>query len=115
MHAAPFVEQSTLDHINELRGAGYVMALDQFSNAPELEPLLPLVKFVKLDMLALGARELARHTFKLRAYELTLVAEKIENPEDFRLARAAGIDLFQGYFFCRPHLVGARAILARRP
>jgi c-di-GMP phosphodiesterase len=111
LHAAPFVEQSTLDHINELRGAGYVMALDQFSNAPELEPLLPLVKFVKLDMLALGARELARHTFKLRAYELTLVAEKIENPEDFRLASAAGIDLFQGYFFCRPHLVGARAIL----
>jgi EAL and modified HD-GYP domain-containing signal transduction protein len=42
------------------------------------------------------------------------VAEKIESYEDFRLAKAAGAELFQGFFFCRPHLIGTRAILPSR-
>ena len=42
------------------------------------------------------------------------MADKVETPEDFRLAKSAGAQLFQGYFFCRPHLVGARAILPSR-
>ena len=47
-------------------------------------------------------RELARHAFKLSPYGLTLVAEKIESYEDFRLAKAAGADLFQGYLLLPP-------------
>jgi c-di-GMP phosphodiesterase len=114
LQGAPFVDQSILELIADLRTAGYGLALDQFRYKPELEPLLKMVDIVKLDMRALGARELARQSFKLRPYELTIVAEKIETFEDFRLARAAGADLFQGYFFCRPHLVGARTILPSR-
>jgi EAL and modified HD-GYP domain-containing signal transduction protein len=110
LHGAPLVDQSMLDLILELRTAGYVLALDQFRYTPGLEPLLGMVDFVKLDMLALGARELAHQAFKLTPYGLTLVAEKIETYDDFQLAAAAGADLFQGYFFCRPHLIGGRRI-----
>jgi c-di-GMP phosphodiesterase len=110
LHAARVVDQSMLDLILELRGAGYVLALDQFRFTPTLEPLLGVVDIVKLDMLALGPRELARQAFKLRPYGLTIVAEKIESYDDVRIATAAGCDLFQGFFFCRPHLIGGRAI-----
>jgi c-di-GMP-related signal transduction protein len=55
-------------------------------------------------------RELACRALKLTPYGLTLVAEKIETYDDFQLAAAAGADLFQGYFFCRPHLIGGRRI-----
>jgi EAL and modified HD-GYP domain-containing signal transduction protein len=110
LHAARVVDQSMLDLILELGAAGYVLALDQFRFTPGLEPLLRVVDIVKLDMLALGPRELARQAFKLRAYGLRLVAEKIESYDDVRIATAAGCDLFQGYFFCRPHLIGGRAI-----
>jgi EAL and modified HD-GYP domain-containing signal transduction protein len=110
LHTAQFVDQSMLDQILELRTAGYVLALNQFRYTPGLEPLLRMVDIVKLDMLALGPRELARQTFKLKPYGLKLVAEKIETQDDFQLATAAGADLFQGYFFCRPHLIGGRAI-----
>jgi EAL and modified HD-GYP domain-containing signal transduction protein len=91
-----------------------VLALDQFRYTPELEPMLRIVQIVKLDMLALGARELARQTFMLKPFGLTLVAEKIETQADFALATAAGADLFQGYFFCRPHLIAGRAIAPSR-
>jgi c-di-GMP phosphodiesterase len=110
LHGASFADPAVLDLIVELRTAGYVLALNQFRYTPGLEPLLRLVDIVKLDMVALGARELARQTFKLKPYELTLVAEKIETFEDFKLATAAGADLFQGHFFCRPHLIGGRSI-----
>jgi len=112
--APTFAHRSMHGLLGELRKAGYSLALTEFRDTPELEPLLTMVHYVKLDMVALGPRELARHSFKLRPYELTLVAEKIESYDDFRLAKAAGADLFQGYFFCRPHLVGARAILPSR-
>ena len=110
----PFIEQSMSSRLQELRDAGYMLALDQFRAAAELEPLFKMVDIVKLDMLALGARELASHAFELRPYELKLVASKIETPDDFKLAHGCGRDLFQGYFFCRPHLLGGRAIAPSR-
>jgi EAL and modified HD-GYP domain-containing signal transduction protein len=114
LHAPSFADPGAHAALGELRGTGYPIALADFRYDPEFEPLLSNVDFVKLNMAALGPRVLARHSFKLRAHQLTLVAEKIESHDDFRLAKAAGADLFQGYFFCRPHLVGARAILPSR-
>ncbi len=112
--AALFRDQATHGLIEELRTAGYRLALDQFRYEPQLDPLLKMVDIVKLDMIEIGPRELARHTFELRSYELKLVAKKIETIEDFKLATAAGADLFQGYFFCRPHLLSGRAIAPSR-
>ncbi len=114
LYRAPLLDQTMLDLLHELREAGYLLALADFADAPEDQPLLSMVDIVKLDMHKLGPRELARQAFKLSPYGLTLVAGKIESYEDFRLAKAAGADLFQGYFFCRPHLIGTRAILPSR-
>src|ERR1035441_5144545 len=50
LHGAPFLDQSMLDQIVPLRAAGYLLALDQFRYAPGLEPLLKMVRLVKLDM-----------------------------------------------------------------
>jgi EAL and modified HD-GYP domain-containing signal transduction protein len=114
LHGTEPIEPSVLEKLEGLRSAGYLLALDQFRYSPELDPLLKVIEYVKLDMVALGPRELAHQTFELRPYELTLVAKQIETYDDFRLAKAAGADLFQGFFFCRPHLIGTRAILPSR-
>jgi EAL and modified HD-GYP domain-containing signal transduction protein len=41
---------------------------------------------------------------------LTPVAEKLEDHADYEIAVAAGCDLFQGYFFCRPELIEGTAV-----
>ena len=105
-----FLDESMLEPVRNLRAAGYRLALAEFEFTPELDALLRVVDIVKLDMRELGGRELARRTFELKPYELMLAANKIETPDDFKLAVAAGADLFQGYFFCRPHLIGGRRI-----
>ncbi len=108
------VDEPLLERIRELRDTGYVLALDDYSYTPGLERLLGLVDIVKLDLLALGPEGLAREADALRPYRLRLVAEKIETHEDFQVGIAAGCDLFQGYFFCRPQLLRDRAVPPNR-
>jgi c-di-GMP phosphodiesterase len=110
LSATQFLDGSMLEAVRDLHAGGYRLALDGFEITPEFDPLLRVVDIVKLDMRELGGREIARRSFKLRPYELTLVAKKIDTPEDFKLAVSAGADLFQGYFFCRPHMIGGRRI-----
>jgi c-di-GMP phosphodiesterase len=114
LRGTAFVAPAMLEMVRELRSAGYKVALDGFRYSPSLEPLLALAHIVKLDMVELGGRELAAQRFKLRDHNVTVVAKKIESQEDFKLATAAGADLFQGFFFCRPHLLGGRTIAPSR-
>ena len=108
------IDQRLLETIAALRERGYLLALDDFVYKPELEGLLRLADIVKLDMLALGPVRLAHEAERLRAHRVTLVAEKIETHESFRLATAAGCDLFQGHFFCQPQTLSDRAIAPNR-
>jgi EAL and modified HD-GYP domain-containing signal transduction protein len=99
------VDKALIDAVGKLRTGGYQVALDDFTLTPEIEPLLPKVDIVKLDLRALGPdglTSLARH---LARHRLTLVAEKLEDHADFEVAVAAGCHLFQGYFFCRPEII----------
>jgi EAL and modified HD-GYP domain-containing signal transduction protein len=89
------IDEALLGAMAELRDIGYVLALDDFDYEPEHEDLLRLAEIAKLDILALGPQRLASEAVRLRPYGLTLVGEKIESHETFRLAAAAGCDLFQ--------------------
>jgi c-di-GMP phosphodiesterase len=100
-----FVDEALIEALGKLRTGGYQVALDDFTLTPEIEPLLPKVDIVKLDLRALGPDGLTSLARDLSRYRLTLVAEKLEDHADFEIAVAAGCHLFQGYFFCRPELI----------
>ena len=99
------VDAALIDALAELRTGGYLVALDDFTLTPEIEPLLPKVDIVKLDLRALGPDGLTSLAHDLSRHHLTLVAEKLEDHADFEIAVAAGCHLFQGYFFCRPEII----------
>jgi EAL and modified HD-GYP domain-containing signal transduction protein len=107
-------DQATLERLAELRDSGYSFAADGFTLGSSPNALLPLVDFVKLDTREIGAREVARHAFELRSADVTLVAGNVETGEEFELAKAAGAHLFQGFFFCRPHMLPGRRITPSR-
>ncbi len=108
------LDQATLERLTELRSAGYTLAADRFRLSPGPQPLLEVVDIVKVDMRELGPRELARDAFELRDRAVTLVACNVDSGDDFKLAEAAGADLFQGFFFCRPHMLPGRRITPSR-
>jgi EAL and modified HD-GYP domain-containing signal transduction protein len=104
------VDEALIEALARLRRGGYQVALDDFTLTPEVEPLLPKVDIVKLDLRALGADGLTRLAGDLSRHRLTLVAEKLEDHADFEVAQAAGCHLFQGYFFCRPEVIQGTSV-----
>jgi len=91
--------------LQRLKQEGYTIALDDFEYDESKRPLVELADLVKLDVLGLKAREIAAHVEALKGFDTPLLAEKVETQEDFHACRELGFHYFQGYFFCKPHLV----------
>lgn len=106
------------DRIVELRKRGYRIALDDVCDAddPRFE-FLSLVDIVKIDLIPQGTTQSKWKalTKKLKPTGKTLLAEKVESPDEFRQALDAGFDLFQGYFFARPQLLRSRRMSSSLP
>jgi EAL and modified HD-GYP domain-containing signal transduction protein len=93
-----------------LVGAGYVLALDDFLYEDRFLPLIKLARIIKFDIRQMSFAELARQAKVVSRHNVKLLAEKIETFEEFEAAKKLGFDLFQGYFFSRPHIMEGRDI-----
>ena len=83
-----------------IRGGRIVTSVDDFvGDFAANEALLAIFDIVKLDFQRISASRMPGIVTKLRQRKVLLVAEKVETPEQFELAKSLGFDLFQGYFF----------------
>ena len=108
------ISEELLVTVDELKQAGRVVAVDDVSYAPEIEPLVRLVDYVKLDLVAVGLGQVRRQVARMRRTGLRVVANRVENARDRAVCLEAGCDLFQGFFFCRPEVMVSRQIDANR-
>ena len=99
------VDEELLLGISSMAGHGFELAMDDYSFQPQLQPILPLVSYIKVEIQPGGMEELARRMPELRATGARLLAEKVETVEQFEQLKALGFDYFQGYFFARPSIV----------
>lgn len=104
------VDDALVERLAALSRAGYRVALDDFVYRPGCDALLDVADYVKLDVQALDADQLADQVARVRAHRPRLIAEKVETYEMMAFCRELGIDLFQGFFFCKP-----RVICGKRP
>jgi len=104
------LDEELLGRLQELHTAGFVIALDDFVYTAAADDVLGLASIVKVDVLDGGVAHAARQAELLRPFGVTLLAEKVEDRATFEQCRDLGYELFQGYFFCKPELVSARAI-----
>lgn len=95
----------------QLRSAGYELALDDFVPTVHTLPLVPLAQYIKLDFRALTLSECDALVHRFRG-KVRFLAEKIETRAEFTAARAMGCTLFQGYFFAQPAVLKIREIPA---
>lgn len=98
----------------DLKAAGYRLALDQSIWDSRAKPFAKIADYLKVDFLRTSPRE--RQTLRGQVGDTTaaLVAEKVETQEQFRAARDEGFALVQGYYFCRPVVLGSRQVPANR-
>jgi EAL and modified HD-GYP domain-containing signal transduction protein len=107
-------DEEMLDALRELKGAGYRLALDDFRWRDGTDAVLDLFDVVKLSMPELGRQQMRELTARLKPFSGMVLADKLGTRPDHEVCIAAGCDLFQGYFFCRPAVVGTRGITANR-
>jgi EAL and modified HD-GYP domain-containing signal transduction protein len=80
------------------------------ADTPNVQRLLPLVDFVKLDVNDMPQSTIARLAPLWRSAGKQLVAEKVETREEYKLCMDLGFDYFQGYHFAKPAVIGGRKL-----
>lgn len=105
------VDDEVYAGVRDLAGRGYVIALDDFRPGASSARLLPMARYVKLDMVDNDTETLTATVQKLREYPgITLVAERIETEERLALAFDLGFELFQGHVLGRAHVISGHGI-----
>src|SRR3954463_3122966 len=109
------IDGELLEALARLRERGFTIALDDFTYNEATSPaLLDLADIVKVDVMAHGMNGAEDQLRLVRSHDVKVVAEKVETNEEFEACRALGFHLFQGYFFCKPEMLRARAIGANK-
>jgi c-di-GMP phosphodiesterase len=104
------VDEAVLEGLRLLKGAGYRLALDDFTSEHADPRLLELADSVKVDLLGEPADRLEATARMLAARGLEMIAEKVDR------CVALGFTGFQGYFLQRPEtFTGQRAPTFRLP
>jgi c-di-GMP-related signal transduction protein len=96
------MDEEVVARCRALKALGFTLALDDHVYSPDFTSIYQMVDIVKLDVLEIPPEDLAGVVEKLRAWPLTLLAEKVESAEQYAVCSALGFDLFQGYYFARP-------------
>ncbi|MFZ1995381.1 MAG: HDOD domain-containing protein, partial [Solirubrobacteraceae bacterium] len=107
-------DEELVDALRELKARGYRLALDGFGCEPDTEAALELFDVVKLNVHELGHDGLREAVQRLRDHPCQVLAHRVATHPDHEFCASLGCDLFQGYFFCQPAVVGTRSISANR-
>lgn len=105
-------EPEVLDACRELKRRGYALALDDYEGEPGFEPLCELVDIIKVDVLGKTPEQVHAIVQGVKKYGATLLAEKVENHDIFKVCRNLGFTYFQGFFFNRPEIIPGRKLSA---
>tara|TARA_Y100001934_G_scaffold177183_1_gene209819 strand:+ start:4262 stop:5479 length:1218 start_codon:yes stop_codon:yes gene_type:complete len=98
-----------INAVIRLKQQGFRIAVDDFTGDEAQAAWLKYADIVKVDLPAVGSLDAAsavRNEFHREG--LIWLAEKVETYEEFEHCRAAGYDLFQGYFFSKPAVLFGR-------
>ncbi len=93
-----------------VKDQGCVIALDDMVSTEGYEPLLELADIVKVDFLLTEPHERYTLIEELHERGIQVLAEKVENHEEFNEAMALDCLYFQGYLFCKPQTLSGRQI-----
>jgi EAL and modified HD-GYP domain-containing signal transduction protein len=108
------LDEELVDALRDLKGQGYRLALDGFGLASGATSALDVFDIVKLDVLELGQDGLREAVVRLQDQPCKVLAQRVATHPDHEFCAELGCDLFQGYFFCQPAVVGTRSISANR-
>lgn len=107
-------DPDVLSACQNLKEAGYQIALDDFVADDPREPLAEIADILKIDMLLTTEQQRIAMIKRFGPWRRRMLAEKIESQADFVRARDQGFVYFQGFFFRKPEKLYTRELPANR-
>lgn len=107
-------DEEVLAACKRMKDQGYRFALDDYCDVEAVQPLMDFADFVKIDVLMTSVEEQEKLVMKCHRRGIPVLAEKVETDAQFQRCTSIGYDYFQGYFFCRPQIVGRRSVPANK-
>ncbi len=111
------VDDLLVEKIKSLKKQGYQFALDDYDFDSHFDPIVPLVDYIKIDLMLSEEEELKTLMARLEHDVLAelpkrpiFLAEKVEDKQRYEYCRDIGFELFQGYYLERPQLVYGKKI-----
>jgi EAL and modified HD-GYP domain-containing signal transduction protein len=108
------INDAIVKAVERLKLQGYMLALDDYIYNPEHKSLISLVDIIKIDILQLDRQQLIEHVEILRQHNVKLLAEKVENMDQFAFCHKLGFDYFQGYFLSKPHIIKSTSLASNK-
>ena len=93
-----------------LKANKFRLALDNPQRHAQLEALLPLADYIKLDMREVDTATAQIWLKKYQTPSCTVIAERVEQNAQFSSLQAIGYQQFQGYFYAHPESLNAKVI-----
>jgi c-di-GMP-related signal transduction protein len=103
-------DEMTIARCHQLKAAGYLIALDDFTMDDPRQSLIDLADIIKVDLKLTPATQLAAMVARYNVPARRMLAEKVETYEEFVAAAKLGFFYFQGYFFRKPEMLAASSI-----
>jgi len=104
------IDAQLIAALKNLSERGYKIALDDVVDVNDVKPLLEIADIVKLEILGVDPRQIEKNVFALRETSVRILAEKVENHDEFEFCKRLGCHYFQGFFFSKPNIVSGRRI-----
>lgn len=105
------VDNALIASLMEMSKSGYKIALDDFMFREEIIPLIAIADIIKIDVLNLNKEQIEEQLAPLRAlFKGKLLAEKIEDRNQFNSCLDLGFEMFQGFFLNKPDPFKGRAM-----
>jgi EAL and modified HD-GYP domain-containing signal transduction protein len=108
------VDEAVIAACERLKEMGYKIALDDYVPHPDLDRLLELADYVKLDLRLCDTEALRKIRRHVDGRGVALLAEKVETEAEFDQSIKDGFGLFQGFYFARPLMLSSRDIPANK-
>jgi c-di-GMP-related signal transduction protein len=102
------IDEAVLAACRNLHDTGYTIAVDDFAELPEQQPLVDICTYLKVDFRNTTPDAQARigETYEQgHSNGPKLVAKKVETWQEYDRARKLGFSLFQGFFFLQPQVL----------
>mgnify|MGYP000041244153 CR=1 FL=1 len=99
-----------LQSVQQLKEAGYRIALDDYEHNPVWLHFFPYVDIIKVDFRASTDQQIMAIKQAAKDYPIELLAEKVETYEEFNRAIELGFSYFQGFFFSEPEMMQSKAL-----